>query len=262
MLLQSLYEFAQSQKLLDNLPLQEWDVHVLIAIDKEGNLRANTLIPLTQQDAKGKERIRQDHLVPSFPGENNGGKAYFLFGNSIAVLGRDQINGECIPADTKKGKNPTKSFFHFWKQIKDAYIETKDSRLKAILEFRAKHIKEVDGKLRADLLFLKIENNKKGEPELYGEVGQKKPILLNNRRIAFSVDGHPLVLDSEDDPLRQYWFQKYIELAFVDDENEEGEQQKDLGRIPTVSGQDTNRKFQGFLILCSIRHIPNKLRIS
>jgi len=54
MLLQSLYDFAQKQKLFDDLPLQKRNVHVLIAIDKQGDLRANTLIQLTHQDAKGK----------------------------------------------------------------------------------------------------------------------------------------------------------------------------------------------------------------
>ncbi|MBM3435159.1 MAG: type I-C CRISPR-associated protein Cas8c/Csd1 [Bacteroidetes bacterium] len=234
MLLQTLYDFAQSQKLFDNLPLQKWDVHVLIAIDEKGVLRSNTLIPLTQQDVKGKERIGQDHLVPRFPGENNGGKAYFLFENSIAVLGRDKISGECISVDPKKGKNATKAFLHFWNQIQEAYIETKDSRLNALLEFRAKYIREVDGKMQADLPFLKIENNKKGDPELYGDVGQKKPILMKKLRIAFSVDGQPLMLDNEDDPLRRYWSQKYVELAFVDDEDEKEEQKGDFGTTSTI----------------------------
>ena len=113
MLLQKLYDFAQNQKLFDNLPLQKRNIHVLIAIDKQGHLRANTLIPLTQPDAKGKERIGQERLMPRFPGENNGGKAYFLAESSIAVLGRDRISGECIPVDPKKGKNATKAFLHF-----------------------------------------------------------------------------------------------------------------------------------------------------
>lgn len=234
MLLKTLYDFAQNQNLFDDLPLQKRDIHVLIAIDKQGDLRSNTLIPLTQQDAKGKERIGQEHLMPRFPGENNGGKAYFLAENAIAVLGRDKTSGECIPIDPKKGKNATKSFLHFWNQIQEAYIETSDSRLKAILEFREKHIKEVDGKLRADLPFLKIENNKKGVPELYGDVGQKKPILMKMKTITFSINGQPLLLDSEDDPLRGYWFQKYIGLAFVDEEDEKEEQRQDLGTMPTI----------------------------
>ncbi len=234
MLLQSLYDFAQNQKLFEALPLQKRDVHILISIDKKGNLRSNTFTPLIQQDTKGKDRIGQEHLMPRFPGENNGGKAYFLAENSIAVLGRDKTSGEYLPVDPKKGKNPTKAFFHFWNQIKEAYNETKDSRLKAILEFREKYIKEVDGKFQVDLPFLKIENNKKGDPELYGDVGQKKPVLMKKLTIAFSIDGQPLTLDSENNSLRPYWFQKYAEIAFNDAEDVKEKQKSDCGMKPTM----------------------------
>ncbi|OOP55709.1 MAG: type I-C CRISPR-associated protein Cas8c/Csd1 [Candidatus Brocadia carolinensis] len=234
MLLQSLYGFAQNQKLFYNLPLQKRDVHVLIAIDGQGNLRSNTLIPLTQQDAKGKEHLGQEHLMPRFPGENNGGKAYFLAESSIAVLGRDKISGECISVDPKKGKNATKAFLHFWKQIQEGYSETKDFRLKALLEFRAKQIREVDGKIQTDLPFLKIEKNRKDEPELYGDVGTKKPVLVKKLTIAFSVDGQPLTLDNENDSLREYWFQKYAEGAFVDDKDGNEEQSGDFEIKPTM----------------------------
>jgi len=234
MLLQSLYDYAQKQQLFDDLPLQKRNVHVLIAIDGQGVLRADTLIPLTQQNAKGKERIGQKHLMPRFPGENNGGKSYFLAESSIAVLGRDKKSGECIPVDPKKGKNATKSFIHFWAQIQDAYNKTQDLRLKALLDFRTKYLKEEDGKVRAKLPFIKIENNKKGEPELYGDVGQKKPVLMKNLTIAFSVDGQPLTFDSENDPLRQHWFQCYAKAAFENDGGDEEEQKSDFETRPTL----------------------------
>lgn len=234
MLLQVLYDYAQKQKLFDDLPLQKRNVHVLIAIDKQGVLRADTLIPLTQQDAKGKERIGQEHLMPRFPGENNGGKSYFLAESVIATLGRDKESGECIFTDPKKGKNATKSFIHFWDQIQNAYNKTQDLRLKALLDFRTKYIKEEDGKLQAKLPFIKIENNKKGEPELYGEVGQKKPVLMKKLTIAFSVDGKPLTFDSESDPLRQYWFQYYAKAAFANDEGKDEEQKSDSEIRPTL----------------------------
>lgn len=234
MLLQSLYDYAKKQNLFDKLPLQKRNVHVLISIDEQGNLRANTLIPLTQQDAKGKERIGQERLMPRFPGENNGGKSFFLAESVCAVLGRDKETGECIFVDSKKGKNATKAFMHFWSQIQDAYNKTQDSRLKELLEFRLKYIKEVDGKMQANLPFLKIENNKKGNSELYGDVGQKKPVLMEKLTVGFSVNGQPLTLDNENDPLREYWFQKYAEAAFTNDEEGTEEQKSDLGIKPTM----------------------------
>lgn len=234
MLLQSLYDYAQQQKLFDDLPLQKRNVHVLIAIDKQGDLRANTLIQLTHQDANGKERIGQEHLMPRFPGENNGGKAYFLAESTIATLGRDKINGECISVDPQKGKNATKSFIHFWLQIQNAYDETQDVRLKALLDFRSKYIKEEDGKVWAKLPFIKIENNKKGEPELYGDVGQKKPVMMKKLTVAFSIDGQPLTFDSESDPLRQYWFQYYTKTTFASDEGLDEDQKNDSERNLTL----------------------------
>ncbi len=234
MLLHSLYDYAQKQKLFDNLPLQKRNVHVLIAIDKQGDLRANTLIQLTHQDAKGKERIGQEHLMPRFPGENNGGKAYFLAESTIATLGRDKKSGECIPVDPKKGKNATKSFIHFWLQIQNAYNKTQDVRLKALLEFRSKYIKEEDGKVWAKLPFIRIENNRKGEPELYGYVGQKKPVMMKKLTIAFSIDGQPLTFDSESDPLRQYWFQYYAKSSFANDKGMDEDQKNDSERNLTL----------------------------
>jgi CRISPR-associated protein Csd1 len=234
MLLKTLYDFARNQKLFDLLPLQKRNVHVLIAIDKQGILRSNTLIPLTQQDTNGKERLGQEPLMPRFPGENNGGKAYFLAESSIAVLGRDKISGECIPIDPKKGKNATKAFLHFWNQIQEAYNETKDSRLKALLDFKSKYVKEEDGKVWAKLPFIKIENNKKGEPELYGDIGQKKPVLMKKLTIAFSVDGQPLTFDSEDEPLRKYWFQYYAKTAFSNDNEIDEDQKNDSEISPTL----------------------------
>ncbi len=234
MLLQSLYDYAQKQKLFDDLPLQKRNVHVLIAIDKQGDLRANTLIQLMHQDAKGKERIGQEHLMPRFPGENNGGKAYFLTESTIATLGRDKISGECIPVDPKKGKNATKSFIHFWLQIQNAYDETQDVRLKALLNFRSKYIKEEDGKVWAKLPFIKTENNRKGEPELYGDVGQKKPVMMKKLTIAFSIDGQPLTFDSESDPLRQYWFQYYAKSTFANDKGVDEDPKNDSERNLTL----------------------------
>ena len=234
MLLKVLYDYAQKQKLFDDLPIQKRIVHVLIAIDGHGNLRSDTLIPLTQQDITGKERIGQEHLMPRFPGENNGGKSYFLAESAIATLGRDKESGECVSPDPKKGKNATKSFIHFWDQIQNAYNKTQDLRLKALLDFRTKYIKEEDGKIQANLPFIIIENNKKGEPELYGDVGQKKPLLMKKLTIAFSVDGQPLTFDCENDSLRQYWFQYYAKVAFENDEVVNEEQKNDSEIRPTL----------------------------
>ena len=79
MFLKALYDYAMQRHLLDELPLQSCAIDgALIVLNAAGELRAGHLIPLTQTDEKGKERPGQECLMPRFPGENNGGKAYFL----------------------------------------------------------------------------------------------------------------------------------------------------------------------------------------
>ena len=73
MLLQALFEYAQSRKLLANLPLQQRTLHALIDLEVDGRLRLPYLKELTQADTKGKETPGFDFLLPRFPGENNGG---------------------------------------------------------------------------------------------------------------------------------------------------------------------------------------------
>src|SRR5689334_7451375 len=98
MLLQALHDYAASRQLLDDLPLQRRALHALIPLDAEGMLRLPYLVPVTHQDERGKEVAGRDYLLPRFPGENNGGKAYFLAEGSIAVFGREKKTGEPIPA--------------------------------------------------------------------------------------------------------------------------------------------------------------------
>ena len=102
------------------------------------------------------------------------------------------------------------------------------------MEFRANYIKQVDGLTQTDLPFLKIENNRKGDPELYGDVGQKKPVLLKKLTIAFSINGQPLTFDSEDEQLRQYWFQYYAKNAFANDGDFTEEQENNSDTLPTL----------------------------
>src|SRR5664279_3045453 len=97
MLLKALYDYAQKHELFESLPLQNRTVHFLIPLNKDGTLRGDFLIPLTHMNVKGKEEIGQERLMPRFPGENNGGKAYFMAEGTVALLGRDKDTGECIP---------------------------------------------------------------------------------------------------------------------------------------------------------------------
>ena len=234
MLLQSLYEFAQSEKLLANLPLQRRTLHALITLDADGKLRQPYLTELTQPDAKGKESPGSDYLLPRFPGENNGGKAYFLAEGSVALFGRDKTTGEPIPAPVKadskeKDKNPTKAFLHFWDQIQAAFDATNDVRLKAMLAFKREYLVEEDGLIQCQLPFVRMrardKGKKQGELEFVANTGATNDgnyIVVEKSTFGFSVDGNPVTLINEDDPLREYWFRQFARQAFAD-EAEAGE---------------------------------------
>lgn len=218
MFLKSLYDYAQNHHLLDDLPLQRRQVHAIISLDAQGRLRDNHLIPLTQPDNDGKERAGQERLMPRFPGENNGGKAYFLAEGVTAVLGRDKSTGEPILARGQKANNQTKAFENFWEQIQQAYETVKDHRLEAMLIFRKIYFSECEGRILSTIPFLEIQIDKKGGHILMGKTAEGKPLPLRSATLAFSVDGQLLTLEDENDPLRKYWFSEYIKKAYQDEE--------------------------------------------
>ncbi|MEX1028103.1 MAG: type I-C CRISPR-associated protein Cas8c/Csd1 [Candidatus Paceibacterota bacterium] len=227
MLLHALYDYAQRHRLLDDLPVQRRTLHALIDLKADGELRLPYLVRLSQTDEGGREALGMDYALPRFPGENNGGKAYFLAEGSIAVFGRDKKTGEPIPAPgadkKKKDKNPTKAFQYFWDQIQLAYEATGDARLAAMLGFKNSYLTEKNGRIECDLASLRMrpkdKGKKKGELEYVASTGADDAnyIAVEKATFGFRVEGHPVTLDDESDPLRQYWFERFPSLAFADD---------------------------------------------
>jgi CRISPR-associated protein Csd1 len=163
--------------------------------------------------------------MPRFPGENNGGKAYFLSENCTTIMGRELsedpkkgiLPGDPIPNDPKTGFNHTKAFLHFWKQIEQAYEETKDKRLGALLSFRSTYLIEYEGKVVGNLPFLEVRMSKKGNSDLVAKIGEDDVLPLQSATLGFSIDGEPLNMENDNEPLREYWFAQYIAKAFQDD---------------------------------------------
>ncbi len=225
MFLQALYEYAQKNRLLDSLPLQRRVVHALLAINYDGRLRVDRVVPLTHTDEKGKERPGQEMLMPRFPGENNGGKAYFLAENCTTVLGIEHSEntkkgispGDPIFCDPRKGGNSTKAFFHFWNQIEQAYAKTQDKRLSALLSFRSNYLHERGGKIVADIPFVEVKMGKRDNLELVAKTNERDFLPLKAATLGFSVEGEPLTTENNGNLLREYWFDRYLEEAFDDD---------------------------------------------
>jgi CRISPR-associated protein Csd1 len=244
MFLQALYEYAQKNRLLDNLPLQRRVVHALIAINYDGQLRIHHLIPLTHTDEKGKERPGQERLMPRFPGENNGGKAYFLAENCTTVLGVEHSEdtkkgispGDPLCSDPRKGGNSTKAFLHFWNQIQQAYDKTKGAKLGALLSFRSNYLREDGGKIVANLPFFEVRAGKKDNLELVAKTNEEDFLPLKGKTLGFSVEGEPLTMESDGDPLRAYWFDRYLEEAFDDDNVEAPVSVSDTRGICLITG--------------------------
>ena len=228
MLLQALYDYAINRRLLERLPLQRRTVHALIPLDVEGRLLLPHLIPLSTPDAKGKEVAGREFWLPRFPGENNGGRAYFLAEGAVAVFGRDKTDGTPIPAaqPSRTDKNATKAFVHFWDQIQSAYDTTNDFRLAAILAFRQQYLPERDGLVQCELPLLRLrakeKGTKKGDPEYVASTGNDDAsfIAVEKATFGFSVDGQPVTFDDEADPLREYWFSQFARQAFQNESDE------------------------------------------
>lgn len=225
MLLTALCDYAKTRRLLDDLPLQTRTLHALIAIDESGKLRQDWLTPLSQSDAKGKEIPGLGYLLPRFPGENNGGKAYFLAEGSVAVFGRDKKSGSPIAAFGKN--NSTKAFHHFWSQIEAALSVTNDPRLAAMLAYKQRYLVEHDGLTRfiADFVRMrpKDRGKKQGELEFVANTGSNDSdyIVIEKSTFGFSVNGIPVTLNDENDVLREYWFKQYASQAFSDEPDDE-----------------------------------------
>ncbi|MFH7320148.1 type I-C CRISPR-associated protein Cas8c/Csd1 [Desulfurivibrio sp. D14AmB] len=224
MLLSALHEFAQEHALFDNVHLQERDLHLLIPINMDGELTQAELLPLYSPDAAGREVLGQKKFLPRFPGENNGGKAYFLAESCLAILGVDKKNGESISFPPQRQKNPAKTFAHFWDRVNIAHDATNLPELLALLRFKERYLYIEDEILKHRLPFIEVRiSPRRGEPEVGAKVTSGSWERLAQLTLSFQVDGYP-VFDgrNHDNPLVAYWRQIYTKEAFSEDEIENG----------------------------------------
>jgi len=235
MLLQALYDYAVRKKLLVSLPFQVRTVHWLIPLKTNGEVRGGGFVPLHTPVRRGKttkEEPGQELLLPRFPGENNGGKAYYLAENFATVFGVRRETGETLPVEpkTRQDRNPVFAFRHFWERIAEAHRRTNDARLGALLAFRERYLPERDGAVAPCewLAWRPNEASRKKEPEWHGrtDTGAWSPLNKVNA-VAFEVDGAKLVVPADDplaDPLWKDWAGTYRREAFAEagDEAESG----------------------------------------
>jgi CRISPR-associated protein Csd1 len=219
MLLNALHELAEQNNLLRDLHVQQRTVHLLIPISATGELAADGVISLHSQDRKGKAVLGRDLLVPRFPGENNGGKAYFLAESFTYVLGIEAPSGAGLPLGGGDRSNPVKSFHHFWEQIETAERQTALPVLASLLKFRERYLFEKDGLSAHRLPFADIKEwvpkgKKLPEYRVCVRTVGGEWIPLAKLTVSFQVDGNFVFNTDPDDPLHRYWRDTYRELAF------------------------------------------------
>ncbi len=145
MLLKALYKYATDRQLLAGLPFQRRTVHLLISLNAEGSPQGGGFHPLTTPvviKGKSKEEPGLDVYLPRFPGENNGGRAYYLAESFHTVFGVRLAAGETLPREPldRSDRNPVGAYQHFWQRIAEAFARTSDLRLRALLNFRERYL--------------------------------------------------------------------------------------------------------------------------
>ena len=237
MLLRALYDLASERQLFDSVHLQNRPLHMLIPIGSEGVLEGKGVIPLYSKDAKGKERLGQERPMPRFPGENNGGKAYFLAESCSAIFGLDKETGEGHLRQTGRQDNATKSFLHFWEQIRLAHERTSLPSLGALLKFRDRYLYDDRDRLRHRLPFIETRQSKTGKAEVGAVTSGGGWERLGKATLAFRVAGD-LVFDANPDaPLTQYWKETYRKLAFSETDEEQDGGTKPTTGLCLITGQ-------------------------
>ncbi len=258
MFLQALYKRASSDKLLDNLPFQRRTVHLAIPLRRDGTLRGDGLVLFTTKVRKGKtekEEIGQEVWLPRFPGENNGGKAYYLAEQITTVLGlrkepvtRDGAEidaGHALPIEAvdRKDRNPVVAYHHFWERIEEAFTRTRDERLGALLEFQRRYLTPSTEFARALPFIGRQQLPKAKEPEfcVRTDAGTWQPVKKANV-VQFEVEGQRIDLGNQSlpawkgDRVWEDWSATFLKEAYAEADEELDECQTKQGTLCIVSG--------------------------
>src|SRR5205085_10993025 len=104
------HKYATERQLLANLPFQRRTVHLLVPVNPDGSLRTDWLTLLTSPRAGDPDKadVGRELWLPRFPGENNGGKTYFLAEGFATVFGLRREGGDPLPEkpDGRSDRNP------------------------------------------------------------------------------------------------------------------------------------------------------------
>ena len=134
MLLQHLNDFADSRKLLDNLPFKPKAVRWILTLDEAGKLVGYGPVETEGSNRRGKEFSCPQTTRPKVAG----GVAEFMADGIAAVFGLDTDLEKPMSENQRKDrdKNNRRKYDDFWGQIEQAHEETYAPALKSLLAFK------------------------------------------------------------------------------------------------------------------------------
>lgn len=217
MILQALSDYARRAGLIEGMDTRERPVHLVLRIDRDGSVSAaDPWLVLTRpvidpRKGTSREEVGKPLVMPEFPGVNAGGKAHFLADSAEKVLGLLARTGEPIAED---GKNAAKAFDHYWQRIADAFAETGDAELGAMLKFRDRYL---TGDRKASLSGIAGIRpfGKDGKPAFVAIRGEASE-PLEGRTMTFQVGATSPHVFAEGSPLREYWKRQFHRERFAD----------------------------------------------
>lgn len=219
MLLKALYDHAVKKRLLDTVHLQERRIDFLIPIDLDGILLSDSLLSQTSKNKKGKDVLGRLLPMPRFPGENNGGRAYFLAESFTYIFGIDVGTGTGVKLSGPKLNNHAKSFLHFWERIENAQASNPSPELQALIRFKDRYLYQENGVARHRVTFVKWnqptrENEK---PKLCVVTASGELIPVEKRTLTFQINGNLVFQADPSHSLYSYWRAQYRKEAFSEE---------------------------------------------
>ncbi|MGQ0658194.1 MAG: type I-C CRISPR-associated protein Cas8c/Csd1 [Chromatiales bacterium] len=207
MLLKLLYDFAHSRRLLDDLAFAPKAIRWVIPLDVEGNLIGAGPLETTGQKNRGKEYSAPQTSRP----KNAGGIGEFLADNITGVFGLDTDPEKDKDNEKKRMErdaNNAAKYDDFWRQIRQAFDETRYPALKALLQFHER-TKDLPSFLR---WAISKESKPNGKPNWWLTTATGDEVKLGPDNLTFQIDGELLLNDEM--KLRPFWrrvYQKEIE---------------------------------------------------
>ena len=208
MILQTLYQYAQEESLIEAMEVKDRLVHLVLSLRQDGTVSEAAPWQVLTRDVENpktkavKTEFGRAIKMPEFPGVNNGGKANFLADAVDKVLGVDGKTGEPILDEPSRGGNATKAFLHFWQRIADAHASTDLPELAALLAFRDRYLGNEAGRRALPFVGV-VPFGKDGKPTFCARSDPPRP--LEKAMITFSVGAAGGPVFQERSPLHDYW---------------------------------------------------------